>query len=166
MVIHSVYVTDPNTGEEIHYPSVKAAAKAIGTYERHVRMSCRNGYKCRGFYCRYGETVEGGGKRGKAEPNICFDCKKACGGCSWSAVDPITGKVKFEPAPGWTAEKVMLNSGWSNGKACFIETYHITACPLFEHDEPRKTNNCELTYMENRDFLANVEYLLKRWEDG
>ena len=77
--------------------------------------------------------------------NICFDCQKACGDCSWSELDPATKKPRFEPIPGWTAEKVMLNVG-THGvhKKAIVETYHITACPEFAPDEPRSVNNLAL----------------------
>ena len=74
--------------------------------------------------------------------NICFDCQRACGGCSWSELDPETDKPRFEPVPGWTAEKTKLNRGEPNGSRPFMETYHITACPLFVPDDPaRQANN-------------------------
>lgn len=63
--------------------------------------------------------------------NICFDCEKACGGCSWSAADPVTGKLLWEPVPGWTAEAVTLKIGGNQGGARYQETYRITACPEF-----------------------------------
>lgn len=63
--------------------------------------------------------------------NICFDCDKACGGCSWTEIDPITERPRFEPVPGWTAEKTMLNVGSSGNRRRFLKTYHITACPEF-----------------------------------
>ena len=53
--------------------------------------------------------------------NICFDCQKACGDCSWSD--------NFEPVPGWTAEKCHYH-----GVGKYKDTYHITACPEFEPD--------------------------------
>jgi hypothetical protein len=159
MQTHSVYLRDPKTGEETLYPSVKQAAEAISVTERHIRQSCHTGYKCNGFYCRYGKAVHKEDKRGKAKPNICFECKKACGGCSWSAFDPYTGKIKYEPVPGWTAEKVLLNIG-----GVYVETYHIKECPLFEEDEPRNVDYRELTYTESEYFLKNIGYLLKRWE--
>ena len=34
----------------------------------------------------------------------CDTCRKACGGCSWTAIDPMTGEVRGEPVPGWTEE--------------------------------------------------------------
>lgn len=62
--------------------------------------------------------------------NICVDCKKACGGCSWSRADPVTKKLLFEPVPGWTAEPVICDTG-----KCRNPTYKITACPEFEPDD-------------------------------
>lgn len=59
--------------------------------------------------------------------NICFDCKNACGKCSWSGLDPVTKKPAFKPVEGWTAEKVYINFG----KNYHTETYRITACPQF-----------------------------------
>ena len=70
--------------------------------------------------------------QGSGKANICFDCKKACGDCSWSETDPNTKKGRFEPVPGWTAEKTVLNVGMNGTNRNFVETYHITACPLFE----------------------------------
>ena len=54
--------------------------------------------------------------------NICWDCEKACGGCSWSR--------NFEPVPGWKAKKIR----WSRTKET---TYMITKCPLFERTPDR-----------------------------
>ena len=98
--------------------------------------------------------------------NICFDCKKACGGCSWSAVDPVTGKVKYEPVPGWTARKVRYCVGYSGRKRVYTDTYHITACPLFDGDGAKEEDERELTYTESEDFKGLAGYLVKRWEDG
>ena len=70
-----------------------------------------------------------------SKTNICIDCQNACGGCSWSEVDPETEKVRFEPVPGWTAEKVLLKGISKKSKHQVLETYHITACPLFVPDE-------------------------------
>lgn len=73
----------------------------------------------------------------ETKTNICFDCQKACGGCSWSK--------KFEPVPGWTAEPVLLNLGKVHSKKRHVRTYHITACPEFVKDEKRKPSHGELT---------------------
>lgn len=56
--------------------------------------------------------------------NICFDCAKACGRCSWSA--------RFEPVPGWTAKPTAIKYfDDKKGGVVFTQTYSITACPEF-----------------------------------
>lgn len=63
--------------------------------------------------------------------NICFDCKNACGGCSWTEVDQSKKEkpIRFQPVDGWTATPI-INGGEITG-------YHITACPEFVPDERR-----------------------------
>ena len=80
-----------------------------------------------------------------SKANICFNCQKACGKCSWTAVDPVTKKIRFEPIPGWTAEKVKLLTGHSHYNAVVIDTYHITGCPEYLADEPRPNDFKEVT---------------------
>lgn len=70
--------------------------------------------------------------------NICFDCQKACGGCSWSEIDPSTKKPRFEPVPGWTAEPIRMQIGNNQYGKVMTDTYRITACPEFVADEPRQ----------------------------
>lgn len=91
--------------------------------------------------------------------SICFDCKRACGGCSWSEVDTATDKVRFEPVPGWTAEKVYQKI---NKK--YVGTYRVKACPLFDRDEYRPSNNVMLTETESQMFLANINTILRMWD--
>lgn len=55
---------------------------------------------------------------------LCWTCKKACGGCSWSS--------RFEPVPGWTAVAVAMR--YRDGKTRDVDTYSITACPEYEED--------------------------------
>lgn len=90
----------------------------------------------------------------KGNTNICFDCKKACGGCSWSELDTKTLRPKFEPVPGWTATETVINMGNSCSK---VTSYHITACPLFERDERAEGNHCEID-------LNGLRWLMRRWE--
>ena len=90
--------------------------------------------------------------------NICFDCQKACGDCSWSATDPNTGKPQFEPVEGWTATPVVI---WTEHNKCGdrpIEGYHITAYPEFVRDDPRKVarGGGGLT-------LEQMEVLIRHW---
>ena len=68
--------------------------------------------------------------------NICFDCEKACGGCSWSEVDPETKKVRFQPIPGC---KIQKRSRKYNGKWMIVD--QIVECPLFERTPERKLKN-------------------------
>lgn len=79
------------------------------------------------------------------QSNICFDCRRACGGCSWSAYDRETDRIRFEPVTGWTAEPAVIFSGSVGGRRYEIVTWHITACPLFIPDPPRKRAPGELT---------------------
>lgn len=77
--------------------------------------------------------------------NICIDCKKAAGRCSWSAVDPETNKLLFKPVPGWTATKVLRQKNNPGDKDKTFETYRITACPLFEREEKRHSKDSWVT---------------------
>jgi len=90
--------------------------------------------------------------------NLCFDCRRACGGCSWSAVDPETGEIRYEPVPGWTAEPTILFDGSYRDRRRKIPTMHITACPLFVPDPPRKSDPAEFSLAQLWVFL--------RWERG
>lgn len=81
------------------------------------------------------KNIEGFAKR----MNICAECQKACGGCSWSAADE-NGNLLFKPVPGWTAEPVQLGIGYNKKRErVFTDTYHITACPEFVPDERKPT---------------------------
>lgn len=99
--------------------------------------------------------------------NICIDCNRACGGCSWSEVDPVTDKIRFEPVPGWTAEPVYKQIGTKGrGKRQIVDTYRITACPLFEGDNYKVKH--DMTYLSESEsdwFLKNIRNILKRWDD-
>lgn len=76
--------------------------------------------------------------------NICFDCRRACGGCSWSSYDPKTGEIRFQPVSGWVAVRTVILNSNRNGKV-YLKTWHVTACPLFEPDPPRESNPAGLT---------------------
>lgn len=81
----------------------------------------------------------------ESRANICFDCQKACGDCSWSE--------KFEPVPGWTAKKVMQKTHERKGKIRWTPTYHITACPEFVKDEKREVSFGEISEEQLRRLL-------------
>ncbi len=72
--------------------------------------------------------------------NICWNCQRAAGGCSWSGLDPKTLEPAFQPVPGWAAERVPYII-----HGCKPDTtYCITTCPLFLPDPPRKTSGGEM----------------------
>ena len=71
------------------------------------------------------------GTQTSVNANICFDCAKAGGGCSWSAVVADGKTLLFQPVEGWTAKPTKMNVRKDNGDTREIETYHITACPEF-----------------------------------
>lgn len=113
-----------------------------GTSFYECKCICGKEVIASGYRLRTGQTKSCGClksanlKGNKNVANICIDCKRSTGLCPWSAVDPKTGKLLFEPIPGWTAEKVKLRCGAGrDGKANYEDTYSIKACPLFEKDE-------------------------------
>lgn len=60
----------------------------------------------------------------------CWTCENATGGCSWTAIDQKTGKVKFEPVPGWDATPTRRRLC---GKT-IMESYEIHDCPQYVPD--------------------------------
>lgn len=76
------------------------------------------------------------GQNGK--PTLCWWCQNAVPsaerghGCSWSRA--------AQPVPGWTAERrdvLMQGAGKRNARRV-VESYLVTACPLFQRDGPAK----------------------------
>lgn len=53
---------------------------------------------------------------------LCWSCKNACGGCSWS--------ISLTPVEGWTAtpKKIKCHDG------IIINSYKITECPQYISD--------------------------------
>lgn len=60
----------------------------------------------------------------------CWTCANAYGGCSWTALDKKTNKVKFEPVPGWDAKPTRRRLC---GKT-IMESYDIHDCPQYVPD--------------------------------
>ena len=59
-----------------------------------------------------------------AKFTLCWDCAKACGGCSWTEYYSQT------PVDGWVADKRILRM--DNYKFCY--TYVVRQCPEFVRD--------------------------------
>ena len=81
---------------------------------------------------------------------LCYECARAVGFCSWSR--------KFEPVPGWTAKPTKI-SHFKNkyGERIYVkdsDSYHITECPLFIRDGETKKEIEEQRKML-REELAN-----------
>lgn len=62
---------------------------------------------------------------------ICWGCDKAYGQCSWSK--------SFTPVEGWEAERRDVKIAVYG----YVESYIVTACPLFEKDG-EKDELCEV----------------------
>ena len=94
--------------------------------------------KCKAIFAAYDpENPPVDASKYTKQANICFDCENATGGCSWSALDPVTGKPQFKPVPGWTATPAVLQA--KNGSYQYKwDTYSITACPQFVPTPERK----------------------------
>lgn len=92
--------------------------------------------------------------------SLCWDCKNACGKCSWSAADPATGELLFQPVPGWTAEEVQRTENTYSSNV--VVTYRVIDCPLFERDEKLKSYG-ELSAHEEKAWLEAIrrEYGVK-----
>ena len=77
-------------------------------------------------------------------PTLCWSCRRACGGCSWTARDPKTHEIRFEPVEGWEAEKTVVRGTSSRrqghkleGYSTYhyaMESYRLLRCPLYEPD--------------------------------
>ena len=77
----------------------------------------------------------------KQDDTLCWDCKRACGGCPWSMSGTYRG-VTRKPAPvdGWKARETavrMVNGVHNNERS--VVSYIVKACPLFVPD--RRTDD-------------------------
>lgn len=102
---------------------------------------------------------------GSNRASICFDCERSTGHCPWSQYDPVTDKIRYEPVPGWTAEKKLLSMGTNHGGVTVLETYYVTDCPLFEATPPRETSHLALTEEQSKLFLKRDGKKWKRRRD-
>lgn len=67
---------------------------------------------------------------------LCWSCKNACGGCSWSK--------SLKPVEGWVAEETRIVRHYrykkvgTNGKAFRDKSYRVEACPLYQKEQRRR----------------------------
>ena len=72
------------------------------------------------FQCSWKAKQEKSQRKTKSQrkATLCWDCKNACGGCSWSR--------SFVPVKGWDAKETSLKSAEGD-----IKSYFVTMCPEF-----------------------------------
>ena len=59
----------------------------------------------------------------------CWNCRNYIGACPWTRVDPDTGRVCFEPVPGWVAvPRERMSNGAKEGGLV------ILSCPQYQWD--------------------------------
>ena len=80
--------------------------------------------------------------RGKASDTICWECAKACGGCSWS--------VNFTPVEGWTAENTVNAAG--------VKSYIVQECPEYVKE---KRENRDPEMLDTQRCVEMIERLLE-----
>lgn len=78
-------------------------------------------------------------KETRKHSQLCWNCEKACGKCSWSK--------NFTPVPGWNATPTKIISYTTSvagnkrhRKKFYIDSYEIHGCPEFELMEMIKRN--------------------------
>lgn len=106
----------------------------IDHFDRHPENSIRNKVRALGFK-RLGNAPKR--KPIHTKPKVeertkCWDCGRACGGCSWSA--------HFIPVEGWTAKPTLIRS---NRGFYETESYAVLDCPLFLPEPKRKPERKE-----------------------
>ena len=77
---------------------------------------------------------------------LCWKCANACGKCSWS-------DGTFTPVEGWTAEETWLREQHADGA---IQSFHVTACPLFEDDTDRYNKPTRRNKWNSAPYLQEV----------
>ena len=69
-------------------------------------------------YCTYRCARDMARKRQEENEQLCWRCKNACGGCSWSK--------ELLPVKGWKAESTIIKDSMGD-----FESYKIKRCPEF-----------------------------------
>lgn len=68
-----------------------------------------------------------------AHSTLCFNCEKACGGCSWSK--------NFTPVDGWKAIPTKILCGYKlKKKPHIVDSFDVYECPEFELLQSIKDN--------------------------
>ena len=62
--------------------------------------------------------------------SLCWECKNACGRCSWSR--------EFKPVPGWEAIVMAPRGAQMSVKLRNIPDYRVITCPEFTRDRRKR----------------------------
>lgn len=99
----------------------KTITKICSTCGNIFKTTIKNEKYC-SKKCRADDMSMGG--------QLCWNCQRATGGCSWSD--------KFIPVNGWIAEpRIIKNYNILTRTYDEISTFRIKYCPLFLRDLPR-----------------------------
>lgn len=111
------------------YASRRAAARALGVTESEVVECLLNpSLTCGGVHLCYEFGRKTGACRGDS---LCWDCKNAYGGCSWTRM--TAGEVLYEPVEGWDA----FCEYYPEGDEPHL-SYQVYACPEFIPDRKER----------------------------
>lgn len=93
-----------------------------------------------------------------ASNELCFNCTKACGRCSWSK--------EHKPIQGWKAVETRIVNIYKNGTKREVKSYEIIYCP--EHQLSKMTTYSDNTIqkmlgikLSKKKFNANRELIMK-----
>lgn len=119
---------DSETGETFKFDTTANASLFIGRNSHYVSNAFYNGGKIVDEEGRKYDAIVGGVHSSEINPKnkslrgakqLCFSCKKACGGCSWS--------TWFRPVQGWKAVPTKIRQGYQT-----VESFHIMDCPEYK----------------------------------
>lgn len=101
---------------------------------------------------------------------LCWQCRKACGGCSWTSWDFKRERPRFEPVEGWEAVPRMLYA--ADKARGGVQSYEVRHCPEFKPDQnvrrapQAKGDPCQTCRMKevcrDRRWTCNAK---ARWEE-
>ena len=92
-------------------------------------------------------------KKTRKRQTLCWQCAKACGGCSWS-------RLAHKPVDGWTAERRDI---YIQNKPDPLESYIVESCPEFVSDG----KNHERIYCNKVDIpLDTMQKIVELREKG
>ena len=131
--IRAVTLTDIETGEKFQFRRVVDADTFIGRYCGFIRkkndagINIIDGNNGKRYRCKLSapKIVPVDRSNFQYKRQLCWDCKRACGGCSWSR--------NFTPIAGWDAEETTICvQNRSEGR---ISSFYIRDCPQFIREE-------------------------------